>query len=144
MGSVEGIIPVLPNQKNHSAGSHLFENFHQNILPWTILFFLLCLKSISHLFRLSEVVRHMKGQLALKTINLLPSDRKGSRILRVCVGLLYKPAHIHTLKHLLCSVFWKFLQEKKKVMDLCSYLTVCDTYLIGGFGHSAKWRHLLC
>lgn len=68
-------------------------------------FFLLCLKAISHLFSISEVVWNVKEQFALKTINLLPTDRKGGRILEVCGGLLSKPTHIRTLKHLLYSVF---------------------------------------
>lgn len=115
IGSVKGIVPVLPHQKSDPARSHLGEKFNQNPLSWTLLSFhlLFCyekylnkgFKAISHLFRLSEMLWHVKGQFAFKTINLLPTSRRGGRILGGGTTLFSKNTCIHTLKHLISSVF---------------------------------------
>lgn len=47
---------------------------------------------------------HEKGRFALNIVNLFPTSGKGGRILEAG-GLISKNIHIHTLKHLIFSVF---------------------------------------
>lgn len=99
MGLAKRIVPMLPHNLSEAIW---LKTFHQNPLPWAILSFFFCyknisirnLKAISYLFRLSEVLWHVKVQVALNSINLLPTTRKGSRILEV--ESLFFRKHIHS------------------------------------------------
>lgn len=109
MGLAKRIVPMLPHNLSEAIW---VKTFCKNPLSWAILSFFFVaknisirnLKAVSYLFRLSEVLWHVKVQFALNTINLLPTAGKGSRILRV-EGVFSRNTYIHTYKHLLGSVF---------------------------------------